>query len=104
LAEGLLYKEIGVLVGRDPSIISREVRRHGGRAGYRTATTSRAHLIDLAVAAQVIEAELLADTPRSPSHAVAYALRRNHLRAPSPHPYARTGVSAELPLLSLEPS
>ena len=35
LAEGLLYKEIGVLVGRDPSIISREVRRHGGRAGYR---------------------------------------------------------------------
>jgi hypothetical protein len=25
LAEGLLYKEIGVLVGRDPSIVSREV-------------------------------------------------------------------------------
>src|ERR1700712_4308501 len=32
LAEGLLYKEIGVLVGRDPSIVSREVARHGGRA------------------------------------------------------------------------
>jgi IS30 family transposase len=35
LAEGLPYKEIAVSVGRDPSIVSREVRRHGGRAGYR---------------------------------------------------------------------
>jgi IS30 family transposase len=35
LAEGLLYKEIAVVVGRDPSVISREVGRHGGRAGYR---------------------------------------------------------------------
>jgi IS30 family transposase len=35
LAEGLLYKEIGVLIGRDPSIVSRDVSRHGGRAGYR---------------------------------------------------------------------
>jgi IS30 family transposase len=35
LAEGLLYKEIGVRVARDPSVISREVSRHGGRAGYR---------------------------------------------------------------------
>jgi IS30 family transposase len=34
LAEGLPYKEIAVLVGRDPSMISREVGRHGGRAGY----------------------------------------------------------------------
>jgi IS30 family transposase len=35
LADGLAYREIGVLIGRDPSVISREVRRHGGRAGYR---------------------------------------------------------------------
>jgi IS30 family transposase len=35
LAEGLPYKEIGVRVGRDPSVVSREVVRHGGRAGYR---------------------------------------------------------------------
>jgi IS30 family transposase len=48
LAEGLLYKEIGVVIGRDPSIVSREVSRHGGRAGYRAvgadtaATVSRA--------------------------------------------------------------
>jgi IS30 family transposase len=35
LAEGLLYKDIGVLIDRDPSIVSREVRRHGGRTGYR---------------------------------------------------------------------
>src|SRR4051812_19037803 len=48
LAGGLLYKEIGVLIGRDPSIVSRDVSRHGGRAGYRAvaadtaATMSRA--------------------------------------------------------------
>jgi IS30 family transposase len=48
LAEGLLYKEIGVVIGRDPSIVSRDVSRHGGRAGYRAvaadtkAATSRA--------------------------------------------------------------
>jgi IS30 family transposase len=37
LAEGLLYKEIGIQIGRDPSIVSREVGRHGGRARYRAA-------------------------------------------------------------------
>jgi IS30 family transposase len=35
LAQGLPYNEIAVLLGRDPSIISREVRRRGGRGGYR---------------------------------------------------------------------
>ncbi|WP_406066478.1 helix-turn-helix domain-containing protein [Micromonospora sp. NBC_00860] len=35
LAEGLLYKEIGVRIGRDPSVVSREVARHGGRAARR---------------------------------------------------------------------
>lgn len=38
LAEGLLYTEIAVLIGRDPSVVSRDVARHGGRAGYRAAT------------------------------------------------------------------
>jgi IS30 family transposase len=33
LAEGLQFKEIGLRLGRDPSVISREVGRHGGRAG-----------------------------------------------------------------------
>ena len=37
LVEGLQLKEIARLVGRDPSVISREVARHGGRAGYRAA-------------------------------------------------------------------
>jgi IS30 family transposase len=37
LAEGLQYKEIAVRLDRDPSIISREVARHGGRTGYRAA-------------------------------------------------------------------
>jgi transposase, IS30 family len=32
LAESLEYKEIGRRLGRDSSVISREVARHGGRA------------------------------------------------------------------------
>lgn len=35
LAEGLQYKEIARLIGRNPSVVSRDVARHGGRAGYR---------------------------------------------------------------------
>ncbi|GIF04628.1 hypothetical protein Asi03nite_21660 [Actinoplanes siamensis] len=35
LAEGLEYKEIARLIDRNPSIISRDVARHGGRAAYR---------------------------------------------------------------------
>lgn len=35
LAESLEYKEIAVRIGRDPSIVSREVARHGGRDQYR---------------------------------------------------------------------
>ena len=42
LAEGLLYKEIGIRLGRDPSIVSREVGRHGGRLGYRAAAADTA--------------------------------------------------------------
>lgn len=38
LAEGLLYKEIGLRMGRDPSVVSREVIRHGGRSDYRATT------------------------------------------------------------------
>jgi transposase, IS30 family len=37
LAEGLEFKQIAARIGRDPSVISREVGRHGGRAGYRAA-------------------------------------------------------------------
>lgn len=37
LAQRLSYKEIAFIVGRDPSVISREVRRHGGSCGYRAA-------------------------------------------------------------------
>jgi|SRR4051794_409890 len=35
LAEGLQFKEIGLRLGRDSSVVSREVGRHGGREGYR---------------------------------------------------------------------
>lgn len=42
LAEGLQYKEIAVRIDRDPSVISREVARHGGRAKYRAAAADDA--------------------------------------------------------------
>lgn len=48
LAENLEYKQIAVLIGRNPSVVSRDVARHGGRAAYRAvaadeaATTGRA--------------------------------------------------------------
>jgi IS30 family transposase len=42
LAEGLLYKEIGVRIGRNPSIVSREVSRHGGRDAYRATAAETA--------------------------------------------------------------
>lgn len=42
LAEGLEYKEIAGRIGRNPSIVSREVGRHGGRAGYRAACADEA--------------------------------------------------------------
>lgn len=35
LAEGVEYREIAARIGRSPSVVSREVARHGGRAGYR---------------------------------------------------------------------
>ena len=37
LAESLEYTEIGLRLGRDSSVISREVARHGGRERYRAA-------------------------------------------------------------------
>jgi hypothetical protein len=42
LAEGLQYKQIACRVRRDPSVISREVARHGGRSDYRAAAADEA--------------------------------------------------------------
>jgi IS30 family transposase len=42
LAESLAYKEIAVRIGRDRSVVSREVARHGGREGYRAAVAEQA--------------------------------------------------------------
>ncbi len=42
LAESLEYKEIAVRVGRDVSVVSREVARHGGRDGYRAVVAEQA--------------------------------------------------------------
>lgn len=38
LSEGLRYKEIARLISRNPSVVSRDVARHAGRAGYRAVT------------------------------------------------------------------
>lgn len=46
LAEGLRNKEIAVLIGRDPSVVSREIGRHGGRAGYRAVAAEQAARAD----------------------------------------------------------
>jgi IS30 family transposase len=42
LAESLEYKEIAARIGRDASVVSREVGRHGGRDGYRAVVAERA--------------------------------------------------------------
>src|SRR5258708_39581437 len=34
-------KEIAAGIGRDPSVVSREIGRHGGRAGYRAPRADR---------------------------------------------------------------
>src|SRR4051794_6142241 len=42
LAEGLECKQIAVLIGRNPSVVSREVARHGGRYKYRATAADTA--------------------------------------------------------------
>ena len=42
LAEGLEYQQIALLIGRNPSVVSRDVARHGGRAQYRAVTADQA--------------------------------------------------------------
>jgi IS30 family transposase len=46
LAEGLEYKAIGRLISRSPSVISREIARHGGRAEYRAVAAGQAAAAD----------------------------------------------------------
>jgi IS30 family transposase len=45
LAEGLPLREIAVRAGRCPSVISREVRRHGGRGCYRAGRAEEAAVV-----------------------------------------------------------
>jgi IS30 family transposase len=57
MAESLDYKDIAARIGRDPSIVSREVTRHGGRNGYRATTAQSA-----AVAGRARPKSLAVDT------------------------------------------
>jgi transposase, IS30 family len=45
LAESLEFKDIAVRIGRDPSVVSREVARHGGREGYRAVVADRGAVV-----------------------------------------------------------
>jgi transposase, IS30 family len=45
LAESLEYREIGLRIGRDPSVMSREVGRRGGREHYRAAAAHEAAFV-----------------------------------------------------------
>ncbi|MGH3831566.1 MAG: IS30 family transposase [Pseudonocardiaceae bacterium] len=42
VAEGLEVKVIAARIGRSPSVVSREIARHGGRANYRAVVAHRA--------------------------------------------------------------
>uniref|UniRef100_UPI0035E430A4 helix-turn-helix domain-containing protein n=1 Tax=Saccharothrix violaceirubra TaxID=413306 RepID=UPI0035E430A4 len=37
-AESLEFRDIAVRIGRNASVVSREIRRHGGRDGHRATT------------------------------------------------------------------
>ncbi len=41
LAEGLQYKQIARLISRNPSVVCRDVARHGGRGQYRAVTADQ---------------------------------------------------------------
>src|SRR3954466_5122217 len=41
LVEGLEYKQIALRIGRDPSVVSRDVARHRGRGGYRAVAADK---------------------------------------------------------------
>jgi IS30 family transposase len=69
LAEGLEYKEIARLISRNPSVVSRDVARHGGRAQYRAVTADesagadrqrpKAYAVDRSLRLQTVVKELL---------------------------------------------
>jgi transposase, IS30 family len=69
LAEGLQYKEVARLIDRNPSVVSRDVARHGGRAQYRAVTADesaeggrrrpKAYAVDRASRLQTVVKELL---------------------------------------------
>jgi IS30 family transposase len=42
IVEGLEVQVIAVRIGRSPSVVSREIARHGGREGYRAVAAQRA--------------------------------------------------------------
>jgi len=71
VAEGLEYRGIAERIGRDPLVVSREVRRHGGREGDRSHVAGRA-----AVAARRRPTQLTVDAVPRLSASVRHWLRR----------------------------
>jgi IS30 family transposase len=48
LAENLQYQQIAVLISRNPSVVSRDVARHGGRGAYRAVAADETAAADRA--------------------------------------------------------
>jgi IS30 family transposase len=90
LAEGLEYKEIARLISRNPSVISRDVARHGGRGQYRAVTADssavagrqrpKVYAVDRCPRLQTVVTELLRGgwSPASIAGRLPYDYRHDH--------------------------
>src|SRR4051812_30899957 len=87
LAEGLEFTEIARLIRRNPSVVSRDVARHGGRAQYRAVTADqyaaacrqrpKVYAVDRSPRLQAVVTELLQGgwSPASIAGRLAYDYR-----------------------------
>nr|WP_229686873.1 IS30 family transposase [Longimycelium tulufanense] len=73
VAQGLEFVVIAARIGRNPSVVSREVARHGGREGYRARRAERA-----ATQARRRPTPLRLDTEPELREAVVGLLRRSY--------------------------
>jgi hypothetical protein len=92
LAEGLQYKEIARRLGRDPSVISREVARHGGRVLYRAGVADEAAGVGRE-RPKLFAVERLA--PSGDSHCAPPGVARNRVVAHDAHPRPNSPTRSE---------
>ncbi|MGH9158258.1 MAG: IS30 family transposase [Acidimicrobiales bacterium] len=90
LAEELTYVQIACRIGRNPSVVSRDVARHGGRAAYRCTVAARA-----AALSRCRPKTLAVDRCPHLHRAVQAGLRRGWSPASIAGDMARTGSAHE---------